>query len=123
MVRTGTGGGGTVMREVKALIRPQRVEHVVAALHDIAGLPGVTVSPVHAYSGSRPSGSATAPASVEADFIKLETVVPEEIVETVVVTIARAAHTGRDGDGIVFVVPVDQFVRIRDISGADSRAL
>jgi hypothetical protein len=69
------------------------------------------------------TGSAIAPASVEADFIKLETVVPEQMVESVVAAIARAAHTGRDGDGIVFVVPVEQFVRIRDISGADSRAL
>ena len=61
------------MREVKAIIRPQRLEHVMAALHDIPGLPGVTVSRVHAYAGS---AGREAAAGTETDFTKLEIVVP-----------------------------------------------
>ncbi|MEQ1871794.1 MAG: P-II family nitrogen regulator, partial [Vicinamibacterales bacterium] len=93
------------MCEVKAIIRPHRLDQVVEALQALSGLPGITVSQVHAYSGARP-GQAGEAASVESDFMKLETVVPSELADVVVAAIARAAHTGRDGDGIVFVVPV-----------------
>lgn len=103
------------MREVKALFRPQRLEQVIQALRDIPGLPGVSVSEVHAYAGDRSSADhATAGNELEADFTKLETLVPTALVERVVAAIAQASHTGRAGDGIVFVVPVESFVRIRD---------
>ena len=104
------------MREVKAILRPQRLEHVMDSLYRIPGLPGVTVSKVHAYAGSdgqdRPQGSW----QPETDFTKIEIVVPVELVDRVVHAIGQAGHTGRAGDGIVFVVPVEHFVRIRDIT-------
>ena len=102
------------MREVKAIIRPQRLEHVMAALHEIPGLPGVTVSKVHAYAGSVARGREQADWSAERDFTKLEIIVPVDLVERVVGAIGLAGHTGHPGDGIVFVVSVEQFVRIRD---------
>ena len=99
------------MREVKAIIRPQRLEQVMEALHNIPGLPGVTVSSVHAYAGFRQRGDLLPP---ETDLTKLEVIVPADLVEKVVSAIGRAGHTGRAGDGIVFVVPLEQFVRVRD---------
>ena len=109
------------MREVKALFRPQRLDQVLAALREIPGLPGITVSKVHAYAGSHRPDQPLPPADeIESDFMKLETIVPAALVERVVAAIGRAGHTGRAGDGIVFVVPVEQCVRIRDIGGADS---
>jgi len=80
-----------VIREVKAVIRPQRLDHVMEALHEIPDLPGVTVSKVHAYSGSRSRDPELPPESVETDFTKLE-----------------------------IVPPVEEFMRIRDVGGADS---
>ena len=102
------------MREVKAIIRPQRVETVMEALLEIPGLPGVTVSSVHAYAGSRQDVPQVPPDRREADFTKLEIVVSVELVDRVVAAIRQAAHTGQSGDGIVFVVPVDRYTRIRD---------
>ena len=99
------------MREVRAIIRPQRLEHVMEALHEIPGLPGVTVSKVHAYAGFRRRDDQLPP---EADLTKLEIIVPSDLVENVVSAIGRASHTGRAGDGIVVVVPVERFVRVRD---------
>lgn len=108
------------MREVKAIIRPQRLEQVMAALHEIPGLPGVTVSKVHAYAGFVPQGREQSTASAERDFTKLEIIVPADLVEPVVGAIGAAGHTGHAGDGIVLVVPVEQFVRIRDVGQAGS---
>ena len=103
------------MREVKAIIRPQRVESVMEALLGIPELPGITVSNVHAYAGSRQGVPEVPPDSRQADFTKLEIVVSVELVDRVVAAISQAAHTGQSGDGIVFVVPVDRFTRIRDV--------
>ena len=104
------------MREVKALFRPQRLDQVIEALRGIPSLPGVTVSRVRGYAGARPAAQSVE--NVEADFMKLETVVPPELVERVITAIGQAGHTGRPGDGIVFVVPADNFVRIRDVRPA-----
>lgn len=109
------------MREVKALFRPQRLDQVLAALREIPGLPGITVSKVHAYAGSHKPDQPSPPADdIESDFMKLETVVPTALADRVVAAIGQAGRTGRAGDGIVFVVPVEGFVRIRDIRDADS---
>ena len=108
------------MREVKAIIRPQRFEQVMEALHAIPGLPAVTVSKVHAYSGSQRRESQTTTDGAEADLAKLEIVVTADLVENVVTAIGQASHTGRAGDGIVYVVPVEQFVRLRDFGGEGS---
>jgi nitrogen regulatory protein P-II 1 len=104
------------MHEVKAIIRPQRLDKVMQALREIPGLPGVTVSTVHAYGGSRPPDTVRASDSVQSDFAKLEIVVPDSLVDATVGAIGRAAHTGRAGDGLVMVIPVDRFVRIRDLA-------
>ena len=107
-----------MMREVKAIVRPQRLEQVMDALHDIPGLPGVTVSKVHAYAGS-PEDRQQRSESPETDFTKLKIIVPAPLVDRVVTAIGQAGHTGRPGDGIVFVVPVENFVRIRDHEGPE----
>ena len=107
-----------MMREVKAIFRPQRLDQVIDALRAIHGLPGVTVSTVHAYGASKPD-SPGPDDGVEADFAKLEVIVPDELVGAIVAAIERAGHTGRSGDGIVAVIPVERFVRIRDLNIAD----
>ena len=101
------------MHEIKAIIRPQRLDDVMDALHAITGLPGVTVSKVHAYARPQPHDADVPTRGLEADFIKLETVVPAALVEQVVDTIRETAHTGGAGDGMVFISAVQDAVRIR----------
>ena len=99
------------MREIKAIIRPLRLPAVLRALHEIRDLPGVTVSTVRGIGRVPPAGA-------DADFdevemTKLEVVVPATIAAQVVAVIARAAHTGRLGDGKIFTLPVEHALKIR----------
>ena len=100
------------MREIKAIIRPERLTDVLHALHDIPKLPGVTVSYVRGFGKQSPAAD-EAGAFASVDMAKVEVVVPTEIAMTVVDTIERAAHTGRLGDGKIFMMPVEHAVKVR----------
>ena len=102
------------MREIKAIVRRERVSDVLRALHERPDLPGVTMSLVDGV-GRRP-GAADAVEFGEVQMAKLETVISDELVDWVVETIQRAAFTGRPGDGKIFVIRVERAVQIR--SGA-----
>ncbi|MCA1947658.1 MAG: P-II family nitrogen regulator [Armatimonadetes bacterium] len=103
------------MVKIEALIRPQRLEEVEAALRELS-VGGMTVTEVrgmghqrgvtHTYRGSTYTVNLV-------PKLKLEIVVPKERAEEVVDAIVEAARTGEVGDGKVFVVPVDAAVRIR----------
>ena len=101
------------MHEIKAIIRPSRLEDVMQALQAIPHVPGVTMSRVHAYARRQPHDADAVPRAGEADFIKLETVVPADLVDVVTEAIRAAAHTGRAGDGMIFVSDVRGAIRIR----------
>ena len=91
-------------------------DHVLAALREMPELPGVTVSAVEGFGRGRATGTTSEPPGV-AIFgikkVKLEIVVPDELVEKVTEVIARHAHTGNPGDGKIFIHTVDDVVRIR----------
>ncbi|MHB1096391.1 MAG: P-II family nitrogen regulator [Gemmatimonadaceae bacterium] len=99
------------MREIKAIIRPERQSEVLHALHSIPQLPGVTISTVRGFGRRYPADPAQP--FDEVAMAKLEIVVPTALVKSAVEIIERAAHTGRIGDGKIFVIPVEQAVRIR----------
>lgn len=99
------------MREMKAIIRRERVPGVIGALHERADLPGVTISYVDGV-GRRPGGSGP-PEYAEVEMAKIETVVSADLASWVVDTITRAAFTGRAGDGKIFVIRVEHSVQIR----------
>ena len=100
------------MYEVKSIIRPERLAAVVHALHEIPNVPGLTVSVVRGI-GKRTSQSSTAsPEYGEAEMAKLETVVPEDLLQRVVRTVQEVAGTGRPGDGKVFVIRVDDAIKV-----------
>jgi len=99
------------MYEIKALIRPERVSDVVQGLHELRAMPGITMSTVHGF-GRRVAEGQDGPFG-ETDMAKLGTVVPETLVDQVVDIITARGHTGRAGDGKVFVIPVARAVRIR----------
>lgn len=100
------------MREIKAIIQSDRLSDVVCALRQIPQMPGVTVSVVQGFGrGDVQHTRGTEPVG-EAQFTKIETVVPFGLAKQVTEAIRRAAHTGRPGDGKIFVIPVDNVTRI-----------
>lgn len=100
------------MYEVKSIIRPERLAAVVHALHEIPDVPGLTVSVVRGIGKRSAPGSTTPPEYGEAEMAKLETVVPEELLQRVVQTVQEVAATGRPGDGKVFVIRVDDAIKV-----------
>lgn len=112
------------MKEIKAIIRPHRLDAVLDALHRHPEFPGVTVSPVHGFGrrvGPAPTGDAAEIQYGTTEMRKLECVVNDEQVDAVVDVIQQAAHTGNPGDGKVFVYDVALVVKIR--TGAHARRI
>lgn len=104
------------MREIKAIIQPFKLIKVIQALKEIEGLPGVTVSEVHGFGRARAADSSSAGVEDTVEYVKkskVETVVPDRLVNVVVQTIYEKARTGNPGDGKIFVYEVDDVVRIR----------
>lgn len=103
------------MKEIKAVIRPSKLLEVVEELHGIEGLPGVTISEIKGFGKVR-----TAKADDKTDEmvefvprIQMEVVVNDEMADEVVSVIQKFAHTGNAGDGKIFVVNVEETVKIR----------
>jgi len=94
------------MKEVKAIIQPFMLSEVLRGLHEIDDLPAATVSEVRGFSVVHPDYEPHTK-------IKLEIMVPREMVESVVAIIQTHAHTGNPGDGRIFVVSVEDTVKIR----------
>lgn len=95
------------MKEIKAIIQPFLLDGVLDALHNIEGLPGVTVSKARAVSMKQGHYE-------QVVKVKLEILVADAMVEPVVQAIQEYAHTGNPGDGGIFVIPIEQSVRIRE---------
>ena len=109
------------MREIKAIIRPERLSAVLAALHAMPDLPGVTISNVRGLGRQFPIEKAGETyAAVE--MTKLEIVVKTAIAPDVVRAIEKAAHTGHVGDGKVFTIPVEHALKLRS-GEEDEKAL
>ena len=83
-----------------------RLDPVLDALHSIEGLPGATVSETRALSPERGQYA-------QIVKIKLEIMVPDPLVDTVVQAIQRSAHTGNPGDGRIFVIAIEDTINIR----------
>jgi nitrogen regulatory protein P-II 1 len=100
------------MKEIKAIVQHHMADKVVDGLRELPHLPGVTVSTVSGFS-RRDTGVGPAGRVEEAKMTKIEIVVSDEVADAVVDAIARAAHTGRGGDGKIFVYEVSDVVSIR----------
>ncbi len=104
------------MKEIKAIIQPFMLGDVCDALEQIEGLPGLTMSDVGGYGRSRAADVEDPHHQADRAFArktKLEIVVNDEMAARVVEAIAKAAHTGKPGDGKVLVYEVEEVVRIR----------
>ena len=103
------------MKKVEAIIKPFKLDEVKQALSEV-GVAGLTATEVKGFGRQKGHTELYRGAEYVVDFlpkVKVEVVVSDQLVGRVVEVIERAAKTGRIGDGKIFVVPVDEVVRIR----------
>ena len=103
------------MKKVEAIIKPFKLDDVKEALTEL-GVIGMTVTEVRGFGRQKGHTELYRGSEYTVDFlpkVKIEVVVPDELVEKVVSTVASAAKTGSIGDGKVFVLPINHSVRIR----------
>jgi nitrogen regulatory protein P-II 1 len=103
------------MKKIEAVIKPFKLDEVKDALNDI-GVQGMTVSEVKGFGRQKGHTELYRGAEYVVDFlpkIKIDVVVRDDLVGKVVEAIQSAAKTGRIGDGKIFVLPVEEAIRIR----------
>jgi nitrogen regulatory protein P-II 1 len=105
------------MKEVKAIIQPFKAREVIEALAALGGdLPGVTVSEVQGFGKGRLRHAPEKIVEGGVAYVertKLEIMVRDDQVDAVVNCIEQHAHTGNTGDGKIWVIPIEQTVKIR----------
>ena len=103
------------MKKIEAIIKPFKLDDVREALADI-GVTGMTVSEVKGFGRQKGHTELYRGAEYMVDFlpkVKLEIVVTADTVERCVTAIVDTAHTGKIGDGKIFVTDIEQVIRIR----------
>ncbi len=103
------------MKKIEAIVRPFRIDDVREALAEI-GVKGMTLTEVKGYGRQKGHTELYRGSEYQIDFlpkIKLEVVVPDRLSEQVVDTILRVAKTGQVGDGKIFIINVEDAVRVR----------
>ena len=103
------------MKKIEAIIKPFKLDEVKEALHEV-GLQGITVTEAKGFGRQKGHTELYRGAEYVVDFlpkIKIEIVLEDGLLERAVEAIQKAAHTGRIGDGKIFVSTVEEAVRIR----------
>lgn len=103
------------MKKIEAVIKPFKLDDVKEALNDI-GIHGMTVAEVKGYGRQKGHTEIYRGAEYAVDFIpkvKLEIVAEAEQAQKVAETIQQAAMTGKIGDGKIFIMPMDEVIRVR----------
>ena len=103
------------MKQITAVIKPFKLEEVREALAEV-GVTGLTVTEVKGFGRQKGHTELYRGAEYVVDFlpkVKIEVVVPDADVERCVDAIIKSARTGKIGDGKIFVLPVEQVIRIR----------
>ena len=103
------------MKKIECIIRPFKLEEVKEALSNV-GVRGMTVSEVRGFGRSRGHTELYRGSEYTIEFVpklKIEIVVAEENVDKVVEAVQQAASTGKIGDGKIFIIPIDETIRIR----------
>ncbi|TAH50390.1 MAG: P-II family nitrogen regulator [Betaproteobacteria bacterium] len=103
------------MKKIEAIIKPFKLDEVREGLSEV-GITGLTVTEVKGFGRQKGHTELYRGAEYVVDFlpkIKVEVVLADDLVEQAVESIVKAAHTGKIGDGKIFVMPVEQVVRIR----------
>ncbi len=105
----------SLMKKIEAIIKPFKLDEVKEALHEV-GIKGITVTEAKGFGRQKGHTELYRGAEYVVDFlpkVKIEVVMEEALVERAVEAIQQAAHTGRIGDGKIFVTTIDEAIRIR----------
>lgn len=103
------------MKKIEAIIKPFKLDEVKEALHEV-GLQGITVVEAKGFGRQKGHTELYRGAEYVVDFlpkVKIELVVDDEMLERAVEAIQTAAHTGRIGDGKIFISPIEEAIRVR----------
>ena len=103
------------MKKIEAIIKPFKLDEVKDALHEI-GLQGITVLEAKGFGRQKGHTELYRGAEYVVDFlpkVKIEVVLDDALVERAVEAIQQAAHTGRIGDGKIFISPIEEAIRVR----------
>ncbi|MBF0401277.1 MAG: P-II family nitrogen regulator [Magnetococcales bacterium] len=103
------------MKKIEAIIKPFKLDDVKEALSEV-GIQGITVSEVRGFGRQKGHTELYRGAEYVVDFLpklKVEVVLPEDLVDRAVKAIEQAARTGRIGDGKIFITNVESVIRIR----------
>ncbi|WP_212525807.1 P-II family nitrogen regulator [Actibacterium sp. MT2.3-13A] len=103
------------MKKIEAIIKPFKLDEVKEALQEI-GVQGLSVIEVKGFGRQKGHTELYRGAEYVVDFlpkVKIEVVLPDDLVDNAVEAIITAAKTGKIGDGKIFVSPVEQAIRIR----------
>ena len=111
------------MKKIEAIIKPFKLDEVKEALQEV-GVQGITVTEAKGFGRQKGHTELYRGAEYVVDFlpkVKIEIVIGENLVEAAVEAIQKAARTGRIGDGKIFVLNVEEAIRIRTgETGADA---
>ena len=103
------------MKKIEAIIKPFKLDEVKEALHEV-GVQGVTVTEVRGFGRQKGHTELYRGAEYVVDFlpkVKIEAVIENGQVDDVIEAIQSAAQTGRIGDGKIFILPVENVIRVR----------
>jgi nitrogen regulatory protein P-II 1 len=103
------------MKRIEAIVKPFKLDEVREALSDM-GVTGLTVTEVKGFGRQRGHTELYRGAEYVVDFlpkVRIEVILPDDMIERAIEAIIRAARTGKIGDGKIFVTAVEQVVRIR----------
>jgi nitrogen regulatory protein P-II 1 len=103
------------MRKIEAIIRPHLLDAVKNALQEI-GVAGLTITEVRGFGRQKGHTETYRGSEYKIDFlpkVKIEVVLPTEMVDQAIDAIMKTAKTGKFGDGKIFVIPVEEVIRIR----------
>ena len=103
------------MKKIEAIIKPFKLDEVKEALHEV-GIKGITVIEAKGFGRQKGHTELYRGAEYVVDFlpkVKIEVVIEEALLERAIEAIMQASHTGRIGDGKIFVSSIDEAIRIR----------
>ena len=112
------------MKLVTAIIKPFKLDEVREALAAV-GIQGMTVSEVKGFGRQKGHTELYRGAEYTVDFLpklRIELAVTDALVEQAIEALCQAAHTGKIGDGKIFVTPIEQVIRIRTSETGDARS-
>lgn len=104
------------MKEIKAIVPPQRLPKIRSALRNIKGFPGMTVTKVEGcgHHVAKPSVGIREELTDYSPKVRIDMVAPDEQVEGILQILVEVGQTGQVGDGIVWVTPVERMIRLSE---------